>query len=118
MTLGDKLKIGLVAVVVAAIVAVPGYSYFVSDTVRTKVTSTEVKRYKNSDKYLVFTKAGVFENTDAWYRLKWNSSDMHNKAKGFVGQEVEIEKYGWRIPFLSMYENVVDVTPVNPKIVN
>lgn len=61
-----------------------------------------------SHKYVVFTDVGVFQNTDSLFHLKWSSSDLQNRLK--VGGEYEIRTYGWRIPFLSTYENIVEVS--------
>lgn len=61
-----------------------------------------------SHKYIVFTDLGVFQNTDSLFHLKWSSSDLQNRLK--VGGEYEIRTYGWRIPILSTYENIVNVT--------
>lgn len=101
---------------IAAAILVPsiliGHSYFVSDTVVTKINGTEVKRYEKSDVYLVFTDAGVFQNSDAWYRLKWNSSDLQNRVLKLKDKQVAIQKYGWRMPFFSAYENIVDIKEV------
>jgi len=58
-------------------------------------------------KYLVFTENnGVFENTDSFFRFKFDSSDMYNTLK--QGQTYKVKYYGWRIPFLSMYPNIYE----------
>lgn len=93
----------------AAIISMPIHSYFASNTITTVVNDTEVKRYGESDKYLVFTDDGVFQNTDAWYRLKFSSSDLQGKIKKLKGKSVDITAYGWRIPLTSTYPNIVDV---------
>lgn len=58
-------------------------------------------------KYLVFTEDKVFENTDTMLRLKFDSSDIQGRLK--VGSSYKIKTYGWRINFLSMYENIIGV---------
>jgi hypothetical protein len=60
-------------------------------------------------KYLVFCKDETFENTDSLYMLKWSSSDLQNDLKD--GQEYQVLVYGWRIPFLSWYRNIVEIQP-------
>ena len=110
-----KIRNWAIGVGIAAAVATAGYSYFVPDTVRTKVNETQVKRYSDHDKYLVFTDAGVFENTDAWYRLKFRSSDLQGQLMKLKGKEVDITKYGWRFGPLSWYENIVGVEEVKPE---
>ena len=82
-----------------------GYSRFSTDTVTTTINGAE----SHKGEYLIYTDAGTFENTDAWYRGKFNSSDMHNEALKLRGKKVTIPKYGWRIPLFSVYENVVGI---------
>jgi len=99
---------------VVFIAAVVCYSYFVADKAQTVINETEVKRYNGNDIYLVFTDYGVFENVDARYRLKFNSSDIQNTCIRLKGKTAEIKKYGWRIRPLSWYENIVAVEEVTP----
>ena len=87
-------------------------SYFVPDTVETRIVDTQVKRYDNTDKYLILTEDGVFENTDAWYRGKFRSSDLQTQAIKSKGKRVELLKYGWRNGLFSWYENVVGIRPL------
>jgi hypothetical protein len=62
------------------------------------------------DTYMVFTENdGVFENVDAKMYWKFNSSDIQNALT--AGKEYTITYYGWRVPFLSWYPNVVAVKP-------
>jgi len=105
--LGNKLKIAAAGLGIVGMLG--GYSYFVSDTVDTVITETEVKRKNGKDNYLVFTEGEVYENVDAWYRFKFSSSDVQNDCMKLKGKEVEIAKYGWRFSPLSWYENIVDV---------
>lgn len=111
-----KIRNWAIGVGIAAAVATAGYSYFIPDTIRTKINDTQVKRYYYSDdKYLIFTDDGVFENTDAWYRLKFRTSDMQGRLMKLKGREVEITKYGWRNGLFSWYENIVDVNEIQPE---
>lgn len=69
--------------------------------------------HDNDSKYLIFTDKEVFEETDEWLKGKFNSSDMYNQLK--VGNTYRVKVIGFRIPFLSMYRNIIeveeDVTP-------
>ena len=88
------------------------YSYLAADNVKIKITSTTVKRSGGTDKYLIFTdnlttgQKEEFENTDSWLRFKFNSSSLQNKLNepGIYNARVQ----GWRIPFWSMYRNIID----------
>lgn len=63
-----------------------------------------------SSKYLIFTEAETFENTDSLTRWKFNSSDIQGQLR--VGEAYQVEVYGYRIPFLSQYRNIVEVESV------
>lgn len=56
-------------------------------------------------RYLIFTEQEVFENTDSMLYLKFNSSDIYGRIKR--GDVCSFQVYGWRVPFLSMYRNIV-----------
>jgi len=82
------------------------------------VTSLQVKRPDAEGKeiYLVFTKLDsvnvrVFKNTDSWVELKWNSSDFQAKLE--PNKKYNLRVYGWRIPFLTRYQNIVKIEPLN-----
>lgn len=76
------------------------------------VTDKERVVEGGSSKYLIFgdTDSGeslVFENTDNLIRGKFNSSNIQGKIK--VGQKYQITVTGYRVPFFSLYENIVDI---------
>ena len=56
-------------------------------------------------KYLVFTETEVFENTDEFFKGKFNSSDVYNQFD--IGKTYKCEVIGWRIPLLSWYRNII-----------
>lgn len=74
------------------------------DVVSEKVT-------KMYGKYLIMTKIGseirVFENTDFVPTFKFNSSDIYAQLE--VGKCYKIKTVGWRIHFLSTYENIIKI---------
>ena len=76
------------------------------------ITDKQVKRKDKSDKYLIFTKTEngetrVFENTDSLIEMKFNSSDVYAELE--IGKEYTIKTYGYRIPMMSSYENIIEV---------
>ncbi len=116
--MGDIGKIATVAALSIGGIAIlggcgyAGYSYFKTDTIDVVVTGAE----DHNDMYLAFTLDGegephVFRNEDAWYRLKFDSSDFQAELEGLedTGTTVTISKYGWRVRLFSMYENIVDI---------
>jgi len=63
-----------------------------------------------SSKYLIFTENEVFENSDTLWYMKWNSSDLY--AKMVEGKRYKAEVYGFRIPFISSYRNIISLREV------
>jgi hypothetical protein len=85
------------------------------ETYRATVTDKQVKRADTTDKYLIFTKlkdgnVRVFENTDSGIELKFDSSNVYAKIE--VGKTYDLRTYGFRIPYFSMYENIIDVKEI------
>ena len=56
------------------------------------VWSTDNRTYKVADSLLFFT---------------WDSSDRYGRL--VKGKQVTVTTVGWRVPFLSMYENIIEV---------
>lgn len=115
-------------VVIVLMVAILAGNFIIAKTTRqtiiATVTDKDIKRDKNSDKnkeaediYMVYTKdengeVHVFVNKDTLYYLKWNSSNVYAEIE--VGKTYEFDVYGLRIPFMSMYQNIIKVTEVHP----
>ncbi|OPY04232.1 MAG: hypothetical protein A4E67_02490 [Syntrophaceae bacterium PtaB.Bin038] len=100
---------GIVATVLV-LVLVPLYSYFISDTVVTTITDAQMTMVDG--KFMIATEYRPLANYDAKYRFKFDSGNIQNEAIRLKGKRVKIWKYGWRIPILSMYENVVRIEEV------
>jgi hypothetical protein len=100
---------GIVATILICIL-LPLYSYFVSDTVVTRITDAQMTMVDG--KFMIATEYKPLVNSDAKYRFKFDSGTIQNEAIRLKGKQVKIWKYGWRIPILSMYENVVKIEEV------
>jgi hypothetical protein len=100
---------GIVATILIVIL-VPLYSYFISDTVVTTITDAQMTMVDG--KFMIATDNRPLANFDAKYRFKFDSGTIQNEAIRLKGKQVKIWKYGWRIPILSMYENVVKIEEV------
>lgn len=103
-----KIKVILIGIVVCILAAL--YSYFVADTVMTKITDAQMT--KVDGRFMIATEYRPFVNEDAKYRFKFNSGTVQNDAIRLRGKAVRIKKYGWRIAIFSMYENVVKIEEV------
>lgn len=60
-----------------------------------------------TSRYLVFTEHETFENTDAIWHWKFDSSDVYGQLE--EGKTYTVKVYGWRVPILSWYRNIVSV---------
>lgn len=80
------------------------------------ITVTDKERIVDTDgetitsKYLIFGEDEdgnvlVFRNSDEPIRGKWNSSTVQGSLK--VGKTYTVIVVGYRIPFLSTYENII-----------
>lgn len=62
--------------------------------------------------YVVFgTNDQIYENRDTMLQGKWDSGNLQAKLR--EGHTYRLELVGWRIPFLSMRENIVSAQPVS-----
>ena len=86
------------------------YSYFVADTVQTRITDAQMT--KVDGRYMIATEYRPFVNYDAWYRFKFDSGTIQNEAIRLRGKAIKMKKYGWRMPLFSEYENVVKIEEV------
>lgn len=88
------------------------FSYYQTEEILT-ITVTDKERIvesngeSTSSKYLIFTTEETFENTDLLFKAKFNSSDLQGKLMEDSTYTVEV--IGWRVPFLSMYRNIVNI---------
>ncbi|HUL01261.1 MAG TPA: DUF1523 family protein [Nitrospirota bacterium] len=107
---GIRKKIKLISIGIAICILMLLYSYFVADTITTRITDAEMA--KVDGKFMIATEYHPFINEDAWYRFKFNSGTIQNEAIRLRGKQVRIKKYGWRITIFNQYENVVKIDEV------
>lgn len=120
------IGVGTCAVTIAQHSDRDKYGVFVTGTERVTESDTDSEgRTEVSSKYVVFTKDAetgeqmAFENTDSFMECffggcKFDSSTIQAQLKDAEksGKPVEIEAYGWRWPFFSMYKNIVKVNQI------
>ena len=66
------------------------YSYFVADTITTRITDAQMM--KVDGKFMIATEDRPFVNYDAKYRFKFNSGTIQNDAIKLRGKLVKIKK--------------------------
>ena len=100
------------AVFILAILFGLSVDYMNEQHITAKVLKTEhISEFSGSEDnlkvdnyYLVFTDKGTFKITDQLFFGKFDSSDLYGKLE--LGKTYTFEVYGFRIPILSMYQNI------------
>lgn len=114
-TLGviDRVKTVFYAILIIIAIYIVGnltFPYYTDDYVVSKVTKTERVTIKGDNYYTVFTKDGEYKVTDNFRIFRWNSSKVYGQIR--EGNTYKIHYYGFRIPFFSVYPNIIDVEEV------
>lgn len=108
---------GLALIVIALVVAL-FWNIFVAYGTEAVVRGATVEKSERvcdggkegKCRYLIFTDKGVLKNTDTLLRGKFDSSDLYASIK--VNQTYDFTTVGFRVPFFSMYPNVLKAAPV------
>ena len=114
----DGRRIGCFAVLVLLIIAIAipcGISYYSEKDYTITVTEKDIKNYSSSSKFLVFTKTEsgktrVFSMEDTLIKGRWDTADDYAEIQ--VGETYNVTVIGWRIPFFSEYENIIEFQKV------
>ena len=102
----EKFIIPTSAIIITGALGVLGYwSLAKSKEEGVCVKSKEISISDKNSKYLVFTNKEVFEITDTLIYGRFDSSDAYNKID--EGKCYDVELQGFRLPFLSMYRNII-----------
>jgi len=98
--------VAFVGLVILSFIISPFFHYSsITEVGGVKITGKERITTKESSKYLIFTETEVFENTDTLLSLKFNSSDVYGEIN--IGQTCDLTVNWYRIPFFSMYRNIL-----------
>lgn len=115
MDFHDKFNVGMffliIIVLLLFLIVFPIVQNFNEQTYTITVTDKERINDSDSSKYLVFGKTPngetmVFENTDALLRGKFDSSNIYGNLE--IGKTYELTVVGFRVPFLSWYQNIIN----------
>jgi hypothetical protein len=112
------IRYKIIAAIVAVILMVSTimcFPHFFRNTYRVTVTNKQIIKHNNIDRYFIYTqmengKLKVFENTNNFLELKFNSKDLY-WAIG-IDRKYEIKAYGLNIPLLLSYQNITDVKAI------
>jgi len=108
-----RMSTRTIVVGIAVLVLTLLYSYFIADSIVTRITDAQMT--KVDEMFMIATEERPFVNYDAKYRFKFDSGTIQNDAIRLKGKMVRIKKYGWRVPLLSWYENVVKIEEVEQR---
>ena len=106
-----KVTAFIVIAIVAILIGIPSYMDFYSEkTYTATVTDKDIKNYDSDSKFLIFTKTNgetrVFSMEDTLVKGRWDTADDYANIE--VGETYTFTVIGWRIPFLSEYENIIE----------
>lgn len=110
-TKGFLVIVGCCLLLGGCVASCAGYQYgTVQDDIVVTVDSKESVASGGSSEYLLFTENEVFTIDDTLFHGRWDSSDWY--AKIDEGETYKFKVYGWRVPFMSMYRNVISMEKV------
>ncbi len=73
---------------------------------------------KENSYFFVYTDIEQFRNTDTLLFLKFNSADVQSSILQNKGNHMKCKVNGFRVPFMSMYRNIIQCYPINPSYLN
>lgn len=80
-----------------------------TETVNVRVTGKEIRNTPQTMYYYIYTDKTTYTLKDSLLDMNFDISDDYGKIK--EGKCYELFVRGWRVPFLSMYENIGDIKP-------
>jgi len=98
--------VAIILIIFGSIVYSVSYHNSVDEVSVTVVDKERINTTK-SGKFLIYGQDEVFENTDSYVFLKFTSADLQRDL--IVGETYTVKVAGWRIPFLSMFRNIITV---------
>ncbi|MGJ8901118.1 hypothetical protein ACEPS5_13480 [Staphylococcus aureus] len=102
----------IILVIVPAIYTVASYQH--KETHQGTITDKYNKRQDKEDKfYIVLDNKQVIENTDLFFKGKFDSADIQARLK--IGDKVKVKTIGYRIHFLNLYPVLYEVKKVDKK---
>ena len=105
------------AIVISPFATIGLIKYSNREVITATITKMENVVDGESSEYLVFVDKGnekeVLCNADSLYAWKWNSSDFYNEL--VIGKTYKLRVYGYRVPYLSWYRNIIEYEEISPE---
>jgi len=98
--------------VVFTIIIIMLFPHFIRNTYKVTITNKQIVQKNNTKEYLIYaqTDSGelkVFVVTNNLLELQFNSEDLYWAVA--INRKYEIRAYGFNIPMLSDYQNIVKI---------
>ena len=109
-----ELIVVVTCIFVLAAIIVPAVAGMCNkEIVTVTVTDKGIKRYGDVDKYLIYTNETTYQIADSFIDGNWDSSDLYGSI--VIGKTYTFTTRGYRVGFLSMYPNIIEVKEVDEK---
>lgn len=108
-----KFLLWIWAIIITFLFLIFWFPYYTSETISNAIiTSKEVKKTNGVDFYLLYIKDSqwnwkTYKITDNIWHLQYRSSDLYLSVAEW--DTITFKNYWFRIPFMSMYENIYDI---------
>lgn len=108
-----KLLIVVFILVCCLIVLFP---HFFRNTYTVTISNKQMEKQNNKKIYLIYTQTSngnirTFKDVNSIIELKFNSNDIYGGLQLY--RKYQIRTYGFRIPIISCYENIIKVKKIN-----
>lgn len=77
------------------------------------VTDKSVTHQDKEVIFMIFTNKTTYQVSDTLIYRRWDSADVYGKIQ--VGKTYRAKLQGYRVPFLSMLPNIVEIEEVTPE---
>ncbi|MFT5873151.1 MAG: hypothetical protein ACI8WT_002093 [Clostridium sp.] len=109
------LKFKIVKVIICVIVmfgVIMVFPHFFRNTYIVTIASKRIITLDNTDTYLIYTQMEdgnikIFKNTNSLIEFKIHSENVYWGL--IISGKYEIKAYGWSMPLLSTYQNIIKV---------
>jgi len=113
-----KHKNLLIGAGIAALVSMPLLPHFSRNSFTAEVAKKEFETIEKPGRYIVTAKmndgsARTLEVSDSLLEWKFDSSGLYKNIE--PGKSYNFKVYGWKLPFLPCYENIVAANDVSSK---
>lgn len=117
----NKFKIrSLIIAFIFIFVTIALFPHFFRHTYTITVSNKEIKKQNGKNIYIIYTQMDngsvrTFKDINSIAEFKFNSDDIYGGMQ--IYRKYEIRTYGFRIPIISCYENIIKVQKVKDNFI-